>query len=267
MAKLVEIPQDIIDNVIAAVGDDKYLLKQCTLVSSSFLLPSRKQLFSRITLRSSQTCQGIHQFLVQNPVIQSFVRTIILTEDSYLMDRGTAGWMNGASLLAILRLPFCCLERFSIIVNRNHYGWIPWDWNNFSSELKDALSKIILSSTLKTLSLNGITKVPITFFHHIIHLMTLELYSLSPNDFGGENSSSLTQAASKEVASMASHTVIDRCVWHFWDEHVRGTRFPLSSYFLTNSGQRRSHGVDIPAIPMPSTLPKNQCLPRFHNHA
>jgi hypothetical protein len=30
MAKSVEIPQDIIDNVIAAVGDDRDLLKQCT---------------------------------------------------------------------------------------------------------------------------------------------------------------------------------------------------------------------------------------------
>ena len=32
-----EIPQDIIYNVITAVGDDKCLLRQCALVSSSFL--------------------------------------------------------------------------------------------------------------------------------------------------------------------------------------------------------------------------------------
>ena len=82
-AKSVEIPQDIIDNVIAAVGYNTRLLKKCTLVSSSFLLPSRKQLFSRIYLRSDQTCQGIHQLLVQNPVIQSFVRTITLEHNVY----------------------------------------------------------------------------------------------------------------------------------------------------------------------------------------
>ena len=74
MASL-EIPQDIIDSVIAAVGEDTRLLKQCALVSSSFLLPSRKQLFSRITLRNDKTCWGIHQFLAQNPILQSSVHT------------------------------------------------------------------------------------------------------------------------------------------------------------------------------------------------
>ena len=230
-AKSMDIPQDIIDNVIAAVGDsdDKCLLKQCALVSSSFLRPSRKQLFSRITLRSDRTCQGIHQFLVQNPVIQSFVRTITLMDSwGYMIPE----WMNGTSLLAILRLPFSCLECFSIIVHRDFGNRYSWDWNSFSSELKDALSNIILhSSSLKTLSLRGIAKVPITFFLRIVHLTTLELHSLSPNDFGDENSSSLAQAAPKGVAPTASHTVIDRCVWHFRKGRMRGTRFPLSAYF------------------------------------
>jgi hypothetical protein len=98
-----EVPQDIIDNVIAAVGDDTRVLKQCTLVSSSFLLPSRKQLFSRISLRSDKPCQGIHEFLVQNPVIQSFVRTITLEQMSPSGPK-IPEWMNGTSLLAILRL-------------------------------------------------------------------------------------------------------------------------------------------------------------------
>jgi hypothetical protein len=104
----------------------------------------------------------------------------------------------------------------------------------FSSELEDALSNIIHSSTLKTLSLTGITEVPITFFLHIVHLSTLELGSFLPNDFGGENSSSLTQAALKRVAPMASesHILIDRCVWHSsLEEHIRSTRFPSSAYF------------------------------------
>jgi hypothetical protein len=182
MATSVEIPQDIIDNVIAAVGDDRHLLKHCALVSYSFLLPSRKQLFSRVSLRSDQTCQcqGIHQLLVQNPVIQSFVKTVTLIGDS---DSQACEWMNGTSLLAIFRLPFCCLECFLIIVFRDSWIRNPWNWNNFSSELKDALSKIIHTSTLKTLALSGITQVPFTFLLHIVHLTTLKLSRLSPNDF------------------------------------------------------------------------------------
>ena len=247
-----EIPQDIIDNVIAAVGDDRHLLKQCTLVSSSFLLPSRKQLFSRISLRSNQTCQGVHQLLVQNPVIQSFVKTIILTDEDTMMDSWgssteTSEWMNGPSLLAILRLPFCWLECFSIIACRGDWVWNPWDWNSLSSELKDALSNIMQSSTLKTLSLTGITKVPITLFFHIAHLTTLELRSLLPSDFGGENSSSPTQAALNGVAPIASHTVIDRCEWHIKREHVHGTRLPSSAYFsLIQDIERPTKSIFLP---------------------
>jgi hypothetical protein len=231
-----EIPQDIIDSVIAAVGDDKRLLKQCALVSSSFLLPSRKQLFSRITLSSDEKCQGIHQFLVQNPVIQSFVRTISLTADSYW----TSGeWMySSTSLLSILLLPFCCLECFSI--HGRHWGG---NWDSFSSELKDALSNIIHLSTLKTLSLTSIINVPMTFFLHTVHFTTLKLDSILPNSFASENLSSLTRADLKGVAPMASQTVIDSCVWHFRDEHerrVRGTRFPSSSYFSLIQARKAS---------------------------
>ena len=62
-------------------------LPKCETMRPSFLLvpsrlrPSRKQLFSGITLNSDQICHGIHQFLVQNPVILSFIRTITLAED------------------------------------------------------------------------------------------------------------------------------------------------------------------------------------------
>ena len=233
MANLVtvELPQDIIDNVIAAVGDDTHLLKQCSLVSSSFLRSARKHLFSRITISSVETCDGIHQLLVQNPLIQTFVRAIILTE-SMPRWRVTPKWINGTSLLAILRLPFCCLERFSIVLQEDDEyelafvlseeylpsGLETWDWNYFSNEMKDALSNIILSSTLKTLCLDGITNVPTTFFLRFAHLSILELHSLTPNDFCDE--SSLTLAASKGMAPMISQTVIDRCVWRYGERHA-----------------------------------------------
>jgi hypothetical protein len=216
------VPQEIIDNIIAAVGNDTHLLKKCALVSSSFLRPSRKQLFSRISLESDQKCQRIHQVLVQNPVIQSFLRSITLSISVF----EAGAWMKGSSLPAVLRLPFCFLERFSIIVHS--YGYRPLTWNDFSIELKDALLNIIHSSTLKTLFLSGISKVPITSFLHTVHFTTLELHSprLWLNDFGDENSesSSLTRAASN---SMASHTEIDRCLWYLEQPFLYGTRYSL----------------------------------------
>jgi hypothetical protein len=254
MAKSVEIPQDIIDNVIEAVGvDDAHFLKQCALVSSSFLLPSRKQLFSTISLENDEKCPGIYQFLVQNPVIQSFVRTIILTKDS-----SWTPWMYGSiSIVAILRLPFCCLECFSII--GNFWNRYPWNWDGFSSELKDALSNIIHSSTLKTLSLSGIINVPVsTLFLHTTHFTTLELESVSPNDFRGANSSLLTSVALKGVAPMAFQSVIDRCVWHFGEEHVHGTRFLPSAYFsLIKDREGLNESIFLPFL---------SCLRFFFRH-
>ena len=194
MEKSLVIPQDIIDNIIAAVGDDKRLLKKCALVSSSFLLPRRKQLFSTISIGSEQSCQRIYQVLVQNPAIQSFVITIALSEANVVPE-----WMNCTSLLAILGIPFCFLECFSITACRDEWLWYLWGWDDFSSEMKDALLNIIRTPTLKTLSLTGILNVPTTFFCRIVHLTTLELDSLSPNDFGSEDSSSLTRAASSIV--------------------------------------------------------------------
>ena len=227
--KSMHIPQDIIDSVIAAIGNDTPLLKKCSLVSSSFLLPSRKQLFSKIYLENSHICHGVHQLLIRNPIIKAFIKSISI---EHMWDRRTAKWMNCGLLLAILQLPFCNLECFSITVSWES----KWNWNSFTSEMKNALLNIIHSSTLKTLSLRGITEVPITFFFQIVHLTTLELDSISPYDFIGEDSRSLARAASKGVAPMASHTVIDRCVWRFEIQHEE-YEIPLISLFPTNSGQ------------------------------
>ena len=244
MAKSMDIPQDIIDNVIEAVGDDRPLLKQCALVSSSFLLPSRKKLFSKISIGSDQSCQRIHQILVQNPAIQSSVRTITLNVKSKVAcwDFNPSQWMNNSTeLLAILRLQFCCLECFSIVSREN------WNWNKFSSEMKDALSNIMHSSTLKSLSITRITELPITFFLYNVHLPALELFSITPHDFDGESSSSLMLAASKGVAPQAM--AIDRCMWSFGESYWPASyEIPFICFFSLIQYREGSTGIPRPLI-------------------
>jgi hypothetical protein len=218
MANSMDIPQDIIDNVIAAVGDDTRLLKQCSLVSSSFFFPSRKHLFSKITIRNAQTCEGIHQLLIQNPFILPCVKSFTLRGSAFF------GWVDSRSLLVILRLPLCCLERFVIILPRiefegqswDSFDWSrdsdAWDWDYFGNEMRDALWNIMLSPTLKSLCLSGISNLPISFFLHVAPLKMLQLDSLSPNDIYEEYSSLLTLAP--------SNGAIEECVWHFADEHM-----------------------------------------------
>jgi hypothetical protein len=215
------IPQDIIYSIIAAVGDDRQLLKRCALVSSSWLLPSRKQLFSQVYLRSIPASQRLHQVLIQNPVLQCFVKCIIIQYDSQ-----TSNLLSSASLLAFLRLAFSNLEIFSIRVRPYFY------WNRLSSETTDALSNIVHSATLKTLGLNNAINVPVTLFFGVIHLRRLELDSLPPNHFVGGQSNAPTPTAFREVATTASCVSIDECVWY-----IRKTEHGMMSlalYLLTS---------------------------------
>lgn len=157
--------------------------------------------------------------------------------------------MNSTSLIVILRLPFCRLECFSIKGVDIWYPFFFWKWNSFSSKLKDALSHIILSSTPKSLSLCYIMEVPITLFLNIVHLTTLYLHSVSLDDFGCENSSSLTQAASTGVTPVASQAVIDQCLWRIREEEYRrGTRFSSSAYFSLIQDTDPTESMFLPFI-------------------
>jgi len=213
------IPQDIIDTVIAAVGDDKGVLKQCALVSSSFLLPSRKQIFSEIWLTNDQASQRLHQVLDQNPVILPFVKSITIG--------GTVMLNPSVSLLAVLQLPFRHLEIFSLR---------PWtgrksSWkSDFTKELKDVLSNIIHSSTLKTLHL-GCLNVPITLFLGIAHLVKLELVSVCLDALPNEQPSSLIPTGVSEGVPTTSHTKIDQCVWRFVEDDLPTE--PISLPFMS----------------------------------
>ena len=216
MANSVEIPQDIIDNVIAALGNDARSLKQCALVSSSCLNPSRKQLFYNINFGYDvEACHRLHQVLVQNPVIRSFVRRIFVNPNGHWGSKLTFE----KSVLAILQLPFCHLEELSLYTVKG---------SGFSGgSLKDAFSTLLHSPTLKILYLTNINNAPITLFHGIVHLTELGLSSVSFIYSGGEQPSSLTP---KGVATKASYIVVDRCVWSFW-EPTDGRRFPKYANF------------------------------------
>ena len=213
------IPQDIINNIIEALDNDDRLLRKCALVSSSFLLPCRKRLFSSLSLTNNQACPRLYQFLVENPVVQSFVKSMTITSDWGYRASGFP-LSNWTSLVAILRLTFCCLESFSIYMGNTS------NWNDFSSEVRDALSTIIHSSTLQTLDLTGVN-VPIAFFQGI-HLAKLVLNTLWLNGLDGKQPSFLTPAALEGEAT-ASHTVLEECEWNFFSP-VHGTRFSTSLY-------------------------------------
>ena len=119
-----------------------------TMLPSFLLVPSsRKQLFSRITLRNDRACQTIHQISrPKSSHSEPFTLTEYIDVQVSHFENFECQWMNSASLLATLRLPFRCLERFSINVSPDGEDMKPWNWNSFSSELKGALSNSIIHS-------------------------------------------------------------------------------------------------------------------------
>jgi len=216
---VVLLPQDIIDNIIEAVAADDdsrlNLLKTCALVSSSFLLPSRKRLFSAISLTRRQSCDELHRLILLNPVLQSFVTSITLNfgYDSY------SCW-NHRSVVDILRLSFCRLEKFIIITP------YPSFWDITSSRLKDAISTIVHLSTLKTLGFYRF-HVPIALLQGIC-LTTLILNSAIPDEKPGS-------PRLADSATTASYAVIDQCKMSFTSPWEKGTRFLLHLFFSRSS--------------------------------
>ena len=126
--------------------------------------------------------------------------------------------------------------------------WNPkhWNWYSFSSEMKMRTSYIYPTLNHFTRGRHQNTNYLLPP-HCPVHLATLNLHSVSPNDSGNENSNSLTQAASKGSCTNGfSHS--DWPVRVAFEEERRVWYEILSiCLFLINSGYR-FHRVDILAI-------------------
>jgi hypothetical protein len=204
-------PQEIIDEIIKAVATDKDSLDNCSLVCSSFLLPCRRHRWYAIPIRLAHPeCEGYYQLFVENAVLRSFVRRITIYDDNVPGDCYDK-WNQ--FLVAFLRLPFCRLRYLLLFL---------WDIE-FNSELKDAISAIIHSSSFEPVCVSNLD-MPITIFQGI----HAEKLYLNFRDLCRQ-SAPLTTAASEGGATTATHAVVDHCEWKGF-EPVLSVR-----HFLCNS--------------------------------
>jgi hypothetical protein len=183
------IPQDIISLIIEQhLFNDMSTLKACSLVSRSFVAPSRKGLFHTIHLRDSlkaqQRCQKLHRVFLANPELLTYVREL------YVMD---SGWglsgveLQGLDLLthwaskeeslhAILNmLPL--LRLFSFMFTDDIFS--PNEWKSISVELKLALLRVFTLPSLRICILEGVDNLPGDFFSSFEHLKKLSLADVS----------------------------------------------------------------------------------------
>jgi hypothetical protein len=165
------------------VVDDVDTLLQCASVSRPFLHSSRKWLFSDIHLQNAEQCERLYPILVQNPHIQSFIRSLtVLKKDHYVEGYNGLGpgyfktnrWLlndaSSPSLPLILCLPLHCLKSFSFISSPNFTSW-----KDLSSDLRTALRNIMCLPSITKLHISALQDISIPFLSNLNHVKYLVL--------------------------------------------------------------------------------------------
>jgi hypothetical protein len=206
MASSLSFPQEIVDTIIGTFDvHDRFTLKRCALVSRSFLIPSRKRIFSVLSIRNEQQCQKLYCFLTQNPYIQSSVTSLSIDAAAAY---GLRNGIGSEAALPILRLSFRCLRRLSIGAYEPNY----LDWSVLGSDIRNALWDLIHSSPLTSLSLQCILNLPIDLSHGLTRIREIELYDVSLDIFHKEQHKAKTANFLKE-----NNSPIERFTWSFHD--------------------------------------------------
>ncbi|GLB45259.1 hypothetical protein LshimejAT787_2100190 [Lyophyllum shimeji] len=78
------IPEEIIDLFMEELHDEVETMKNCALVSRTFLTSARRQLFSTVVLRSEDQFLGFSSLIAQNLRISVHVRRLLVSRSSYL---------------------------------------------------------------------------------------------------------------------------------------------------------------------------------------
>ena len=169
-------PQDMISLILEQyLFDDASTLHACALVSRSFLVSSQKCLFHTIHLDHQRHCQRLHQVLLSNPSLFTYVR------DLFLVGYESGGDISGprpppvhwacteGTLHAVLNM-FPHLRLLSLT-----FSYPASDWNKLSVEFKMALGRVFTLPSLTVCKVQGICNVPAECFRALRHLKELSL--------------------------------------------------------------------------------------------
>ena len=206
------VSQEIVDNIIGNINiNEKQNLRRLSLVSRSFLYPSRKRLFAKIALAHREQSQGLLSVLAQHPYIQSSVRHL---EIHYPSSFRCLPWYSEPTkfqpndeptLLSLLRLPLLSLR--TLVFDSASYC----HWPKLSSDLRDALSDVIHSPSLTSLELCRAVRVPISLFLGLKGVRTLDLYDVHLSDADDDGVSPIASQAVNEVKTSAHNGTPIEC--------------------------------------------------------
>jgi hypothetical protein len=204
-------PQELIDNIIGNIEvDEKYLLRTLSLVSRSFLYPSRKKLFAKIALIRQERSHGLLSVFTQHQYIQSSVRHLDI---HYQGSHCGPGPIHEPTLLSLLRLPLLSLRTLVLHLDSE------LRWPKLSSDLRDALSDMIHSPSLTSFELIRAVHIPTTLFLGLKRVRSLNLYRVHLSDVDDKHG--VSQIAGQVVSedrkiqtSAHDRAPIESFTWH-----------------------------------------------------
>ena len=161
------VPQEIIDIIVGELHGDSDTLKQCALVSRSFLAPCRMELFSVVHLESFHYYSTGLQFgrlydaLTSTPEISYCIRELCLK------DLPMYGKMAVKFVLFLEGLP-----RLRLFCHRPVLGT---DWRTLTPEVQSALLSVFKAPTLRAIMLSRVRNLPVAIFRSFARLERLAL--------------------------------------------------------------------------------------------
>jgi hypothetical protein len=168
--------QELIDVILDELSSDGATLKQCSTVSRSFHLSSRRHLFCFIELNTIQMVIRLHRLLISSPDIVSNIHKLEVGLSHYQGNTdengslvGVKDWFRSSTLLANVLEILPCVQT---LVWRSSFNW-----DEVSSELQSALVKLFQSPSITTIDISYVIGLPLSAFHIVSPVKKLELYS------------------------------------------------------------------------------------------
>lgn len=166
------IPADIIYAIIDEIRTDTHTLKQCSLVSRSFLSYSHRHLFAAIQLDHPTQCRGLYRVLMQNPSLVSYIRRLVIVANVKPEFRGR-DWVTIENTLSTVILMLHNLHAFTL---RNTFER-PIAWDVLPIDFRSAI--LDLSTTgIHTITLHNLANLPIANFSRFLRLKQLQLLDI-----------------------------------------------------------------------------------------
>ncbi|KAF5374428.1 hypothetical protein D9615_009059 [Tricholomella constricta] len=185
MVLSLSIPEDIISTILDELSSDNESLKQCSLVSQSFLPLCHKLLFSSICLNHPTRTRGFYRVITNNVSFASYIRRVEIISSVSPEFRGR-DWVTFEHTLAPLLQALHNLHAFTL--RKNFLPPLPW--NTLPADLRST----ILDLSVPSITLAHVANVPMGHFRRFICLKDLKLLDIEldhghPLDLGPLNAS------------------------------------------------------------------------------